>query len=255
MHINTVTRIIGGLVAAGLALVLTAGAPADRELTAKGQRWVKDAGRAFAAVIRHESPKIWWDCGEKTPLDQWDARGEKIAEATLIAMKRNGLRVDPMGLLAVAWNESRGNPCSIGPRTRARAEKMKLLPEGKAWFEYTREDVLAVLDNEKWQARNNVADVGLYQDVFPNYARIIDDGGDKRCLRPKNVACRVPRTAELVNIETSAEVGVHGMLVRYYHFRTREPWFYWPWTVKEKYSKQIAFTMKALEAKMPRRTR
>jgi hypothetical protein len=132
---------------------------------------------------------------------------------------------------------------------------MKLLPEGKAWFEYTREDVLAVLDNEKWKARKSLADVGVYQDVYPAYARILDDSGPLRCLRPNERPCRLPRTLELLTVEKSAEVGVHGMLVRYFHFRTREPWFYWPWTIKEKYSKQIAFTMKALEAEMPRRTR
>jgi len=250
MLITGLVLLAAAIVAAALLWASNVHAAAETELTHKGKAWVVSAGRAFAAITRRESPKHWYDCGELTPAGEWNARGERIAEAALLAMKHHGLHVDPMGLLAVAWNESRGNACSIGPRTRARAEKMGLLPVGKTWREYTRADVLAVLDNPKWKERGNVADVGVWQDVYPPYARILDDSGDLTCLRPKNVRCRIPRTHELVTVETSAEVGVHGMLVRYFHFRTREPWLYWPWTIRDSYSRAVEATIKALNDEM-----
>jgi hypothetical protein len=209
---------------------------------------VKSVGWAFAELVKRESPRVWWDCGEKTPADQWHKRGEEIVQETMNAMYKKQLCVDPVGVVATAWNESRGNACSIGPRTRRAASKAGLLPKGKSWATYNREEILAILDSPKWISRGYVADVGVYQDVFPRYARILDKDGELTCLGKRKEPCRVPKTAELVQVSTSAEVGIHGMLSRYYFFRTREPWVYWPWTVRQSYSTAIKATIKNLNS-------
>jgi hypothetical protein len=219
----------------------------SEEPSKAGWRWIRDAGWAFAEMVKQESPKVWYDCGVITPQGEWHARGREIAEQTLRAMKRDGLKVDPTGVLAVAYIESRGNRCSIGPRTRAGAKSLGLAPEGKNWRTYNKEDILAILDNPKWKDRGRVADVGIYQDVFPRYARILDDGGSLKCVGPMRLPCRLPTTEELLTTKGSAQVGVHGMITRQYHFRTREPWIYWPWTTKLNYTKAVLGTKAKLE--------
>lgn len=212
----------------------------------RAEEFAKVAGKSFAELIRKESPKTWYDCGSKTPLEDWDSRGIYLAKSTLLSMYSNKLCVDPLGVLSVAFNESRGNACSIGPRARKAAIKGGFLPSKKDWRTYTREELLSVLNNPKWVSRGYVADVGVYQDIYPRYARILDEKGDMSCLGSRHERCRIPRVEELVEVSSSAEIGIHGMLNRYYHFRTREPWIYWPWTVRESYSKAVRYTLERM---------
>jgi len=213
-------------------------------LSPRMEEWVTKLAHGFTKTIKKESPNIWYDCGVQTPEKDWYSRSKEIATETMKAMRRHKLRVDPCGVIATAYNESRGNRCSIGPRTRNNAKKLGLYPEDKKWRELNQEDILKILKNEKWINRKYMADVGIYQDVYPNYARIIDNGGALKCIRGHNMPCRIPLPEELLTVAGSAEVGIHGMLSRFYFFKTKEPWFYWPWTVRANYSKAIAKTMK-----------
>lgn len=221
----------------------------DLPLTKKMSAWITVAGKGFANEIRKESPKTWYDCGINTPQADWDARGMQIAEATARSMRRHRLKVDPCGVIAVAYNESRGNRCSIGPHPRKIAQKLNLLPKDKHWREYNQEDIINVLKDPKWISRRYKADVGVYQDVYPTYARIIDKQGDLQCYQRYNTKCRLPTPEELVDLTGSTEVGIHGMLARVLFFKTKEPWTYWPWTIRTTYSRAVENTRKKICAK------
>jgi hypothetical protein len=238
----------GPAVASGLPVAVSSWRCSELPQTqADAERFTQAAGWAFSEMVRKESPNTWWDCGQKTPAGNWQARGEEIVRDTIASMYRHQLCVDPVGVLATGYNESRGNVCSIGPRTRKAAHKLGLLPRGKGWATYTRDEILVVLNNPKWISRGYVADVGVYQDIYPRYARILDTDGNLLCLGQRRARCRVPKAEELVTLRTSAEVGIHGMLYRHYHFRTRTPWIYWPWTVRDSYSKAVKNTLKNLK--------
>lgn len=214
-------------------------------LSPRMEEWAVKLAKGFTKTIKSES-KVWYDCGEQTPEDKWFDRSKEIAEETLKAMRRHHLRVDPCGIIATAYNESRGNRCSIGPRARNNAKKLRLLPNDKKWREYNQEDILKVLKSDKWVSKGYLADVGIYQDVWPAYARIIDNAGTLKCIRGHNMPCRIPLAEELLTVSGSAEIGIHGMLSRVYFFKTKEPWVYWPWTIRETYSKAIKRTMEAI---------
>lgn len=230
-----------------LVLFLVLLIPLSGASDSSGVQWSVAAGKAFAELIRKESPRVWWDCGKKTPQAEWDARAQEIVLKTLEAMKTYDLNVNPVGVLAVGWNESRGNRCSIGPKARKSAKKLGLLPKGKTWREYNQQDLLTLLHDKRWISRGYKADIGLYQDVYPTYSRILDPKGDLQCLGKKRVPCRIPKPEELVTLEGSAAVGVHGMLARVYHFRTDKPWVFWPWRPRATYTRVVESTMKSME--------
>jgi hypothetical protein len=49
----------------------------------------------------------------------------------------------------------------------------------------------------------------------------------------------LPTIDELVSVPGGAAIGVHGMLVRRWHFNTTEPWWFWPWVPRARYNNAI----------------
>jgi hypothetical protein len=221
-------------------------------LPTKASAWVERAAVGFWEAIMDETPGgHWYDCGVATPFGERVPRAKALAETTLRTMHEHNLRVNPWGVMSVIFLESRGNPCSIGPNTRKNAEKLDLLPKDKdgnrkRWTQYTREDVLAVITNPTWVKRGYIADVGLVQDIFPKYARVLDSSGPLKCMGKLKAPCRIPTPEELVSVKGGAEIAVHGMLTRVEHFHTTSPWFFWSWVPRPRYSTNLAITIRRL---------
>lgn len=208
----------------------------------RGEVLVRRMAEGFLGQIRRESPK-WWGCGVATPLDEQPERADRIARGVLAAMREHDLRwLSPWAVVSTIWSESRGDPCAIGPNSRKAARDLGLVPEDRAFNRWTAEDVRALLEHPRWKrSRDRIgADIGMGQEVWQRYARILDPEGDLRCGK-RDLACRVPTLDEVMRYDSGAKVVITGMVHRRWMYRNTQPWEHWPGSIRNlSYSMKIA---------------
>jgi hypothetical protein len=207
-----------------------------------GERLVARMAEGFLTAIRRESPK-WWGCGVETPKEEQLARADRIARGILDGQREWDLRwLSPWAVIATVWSESRGDPCAIGPNSRKAARDLGLVPEDRIFNRWSADDVKALLENPKWKkSRAKIgADIGLGQEVWQRYARILDPNGDLRCGR-KDLACRVPTLDEVLSYKNGPRVVITGMVHRRWMYRNTQPWMHWPGSIRSlSYGMKIA---------------
>lgn len=212
---------------------LVQGDGSDEALSPAGERLVSRMAEGFLREVRKESPK-WWECGEETPPDEQMARADRIARGVLVGMRDWDLDwLSPWAVVSTIFSESRGDPCAIGPNSRRAARDLKLVPDDRKFNQWTAEDIRTLFDNPRWQrSRSKVgADLGLGQDVWRRYARILDPDGNLRCGR-RDLPCRVPTLDEVLSYESGARVVLTGMVYRRWMYGNRYPWEHWPGSIR-----------------------
>jgi hypothetical protein len=216
-----------------------------------GENLVERMRDGFLKNIKQESSK-WYECGQLTPEEDKPLRAEKIARYTLAALREYDLKwLNPWGVLAVIYRESRGDQCAIGPNSRKAARNLKIIEENKPFNQWTKEDIETVFDNPKWKrARGKIgADLGLGQQVWKRYARILDTQGNDKC-GSKDLRCRIPTLEEILSVENGPRVVATGMLTRKIWHRDVRAWTYWPGTIRNvRYDIKITALIYALGGK------
>lgn len=231
-------------------------APSDPQVTwptfsPAGERLVERMRDGFLRTINRESNK-WYECGQLTPNKEKSDRAEKIARYTLAAIREYDLKwLNPWGVLAVMYSESRGDQCAIGPNSRKAARDLGLIDADKPFNQWTRDDIAEIFDNPKWKkARGKIgADLGLGQQVWKRFARILDPKGDDKC-GSKELRCRVPTLDEILSVENGPRVVATGMLTRKIWHRDARAWSYWPGTIRDlRYDMRITALVYSLGGK------
>ena len=194
-----------------------------------GEQLIARMRDGFLKVIRKESTK-WYACGVATPEEDKALRAEKIARYTLDAMREyNTTWLNPWAPLAVIYSESRGDQCAIGPNSRKAARELNLIDPSKPFNGWTKDDIVNVINHPKWKkSRAKIgADLGLGQQVWQRYARVLDPDGKHFC-GSKDLRCRVPSLDEILSVEDGPRVITTGMITRNKMFRSKRPWEFWP---------------------------
>lgn len=214
----------------------------------RGEQLVARMAKGFLGEIHRESPK-WWDCGVETPKEAQAARADRIARHVLAAQREfNTTWLSSWAVIAVIWSESRGDVCAIGPNSRAAAREMGLIPEDRIFNRWTADDVRTLLESPQWKkSRAKIgADIGMGQEIWQRYARILDPNGDLRCGK-RDLPCRVPTLSEVLNYRDGARVTITGMTYRRWMYRNTQPWEHWPGSVRSlSYGMKIARLARAM---------
>jgi hypothetical protein len=209
--------------------------------SAAGEKLVVRMAEGFLRKTRKES-KQWWKCGVSTPEDEQPARADLLARHVLAGMREYNINWIPAwAVMGTIWSESRGDSCAIGPNSRKAARGLGLVPADRIFNRWTADDVKAVMEDPKWKkARAHIgADLGLGQQVWERYARIIDPMGNKKC--GIGFYCRVPTLDEILSDRDGAKAVITGMVYRRFMYRSLEPWAFWPGNVRSlSYEMKIA---------------
>lgn len=149
---------------------------------------------------------VWYQCGNTIPKDEWYVKAVEIAEACVYTARPLG--VDPVGQLATWQQESRLDPCAIGPHPRNWAIERGLLKAKRNSLSYTKAEVKKVLTDAKFKATFPKVDLGLAQLLHPWFTRgaTLD---------------------ELLSIE-GAQYSARELAHRGKMYRSKKPWVYWP---------------------------
>jgi hypothetical protein len=210
--------------------------------SSRGEQLVSRMAGGFLAAIHRESPK-WWDCGVETPKEAQAARADRIARHVLAGMREFDAKwLSPWAVIAVIWSESRGDVCAIGPNSRKAARDLGLIPEDRIFNRWTADDVRTLLESPRWQkSRAKIgADIGMGQEIWQRYARILDPQGELRCGK-QELACRIPTLSEVLSYKNGARVTITGMTYRRWMYRNTQPWENWPGSVRSlSYGMKIA---------------
>lgn len=150
--------------------------------------------------------KVWFQCGERVPKKDWHYRAEEVARACIYSAKLYG--IDPVGQLATWQQESRLDPCAIGPSARNFAIRNKIIPK-KRTISYTKDQVLAILDHQKFKASFKTVDLGIAQLLYPWFTGSFSKE-DILSLGPGSLA-------------SAQELARRGQ-----RWKTDEPWITWP---------------------------
>jgi hypothetical protein len=193
----------------------------------------------------------------ETPREDQSARADRIARQVLAALRDYDLRwLSSWAVIGTIWSESRGDYCAIGPNSRKAARDLGLIPEDRIFNRWSADDVKVLLESPKWKkSRAHIgADLGLGQDVWQTYARIMDPHGKKRCGR-KDLPCRVPTLDEIMSYENGSRVVATGMVYRRWMYRNTQPWEHWPGSVRSwSYGMKIARIVQGMGGDVRERT-
>lgn len=183
----------------------------------KRQHLIKEMAQGFTRALRKEG-QVWYECGVKTPKEDWEKRASVMAEHLLNGLDEFKLKINPWGVWGVIYNESRGNRCAIGPNPRKIAYKRKLI-EQKNWRLWTEEEVLKVMNHRRM--KNRPADLGIGQIVWKKLARIEENG-----------KIRIPTIKEMLSVKEGTRIVAYSMRQRikykYNKKYKRMPWLFWP---------------------------
>lgn len=149
--------------------------------------------------------KAWYYCGERLPRDKWYITAKQVAEACVSSARMYG--VDPVGQLATWQQESRLDPCAIGPHARKYAIRKKLLKR-KRTISYKKEEVLNVVRNKSFKSSFHSVDLGIAQLLHPYFTR-----------------GALPE--EVLSLE-GAKFSAQELSSRAKRWKTKEPWNTWP---------------------------
>ncbi len=183
---------------------------------------VNQMAKGFVKMIAFEAPR-WYSCGVAIPRDKWLEHATHIVTEVVSSMdfyRLNG--VSRWGGVALAYKESRGNPCTPGPHPRKYAKKQGLVAQDKTVNQWTKEDTIRVLLHKNWRGRS--ADLGIGQDVWKKWSRVCDQ---EYCTQYQH---RVPSIHEMLSIDGSARVMAWGMKTRqrsYHRQWWATPWVFW----------------------------
>jgi hypothetical protein len=183
---------------------------------------------AIVSAIQRENWS-WFECGKITPLTEYDERAGRIARALRTALKEVGLS-HPNYLwasLAIMWQESHGNPCPLGPNSRAWAER-KHLVKAKHMVYWNEDDALAAFRGWENSKRKTGLDAGLGQTIWPHNAKILEPDGTVRTATPE----------EMITVEGSARTLAYHMYENA-QLDPRRPWAYWPGLPNVEYAEKM----------------
>lgn len=171
----------------------------------------------------------WYECGAITPPEEYMERALRITIAMRTALLENGLSHPYYlwGAMGIVWQESRGNPCPLGPHSRKWAAAKKLVAQ-KHLIHWTAEDALRVMTSPKLGKRGTGVDAGLGQTIWPNNARIRVHDGISRPATPE----------EMVTVEGSSRALAYH-LQQNAQLNPRRPWAYWPGIPQKTYAEKI----------------
>jgi hypothetical protein len=217
----------------------------------EGEELVKQMVQGFVKRINREGGN-WYECGQLTSEENKVFRTEKIVRYTLAAIRQYDMSwLNPWAILAIIYHESRGDQCAIGPFSRQAAKQLRLISQNKPANQWSKEDIITVIDKPRWKrSRGRIgADLGLGQQVWSAYARILDPQGDLVC-GGKDLRCRVPTIDEMLSVEDGPRILVTGMLTRRIWHRTNQPWLFWKGTARDpRYDMRISRLITALGGK------
>ena len=149
---------------------------------------------------------VWFQCGLRLPEETWYAKAVEVAEACVYSARPLG--VDPVGQLATWQQESRLDPCALGPYSRAWAVKHGLLKVKRLTVSYTKAEVKVVLTDPRYKASFYAVDIGLAQVLHPYYTH----------------GATLDEMLSMDGAIYSAQELAH----RGRRWRTDKPWNYWP---------------------------
>jgi hypothetical protein len=200
----------------------TAPAPVDME---QEQELVDVATAGLVRAVEAEH-WAWYACGAVIPKEEYPARAEQIVRALRTALREVGLSHPNYlwGAMGIMWQESRGNPCPLGPYSRRWAVAKKVVKE-KRLERWTVEDSLAAL-RAAGKAKRGV-DAGLGQNIWPVNAQVLEDG----VVRPATAE-------EMVSVEGSARA-LAWHLAEQAKVDARRPWAYWPGLPSAAYAARV----------------
>ena len=168
----------------------------------------------------------WYSCGGIVPIEQYPVRSAQLVRALRTALREVGLEHPNYlwGALGIMWQESRGNPCPLGPYSRRWAVAKKVVKQ-KHLSHWTEADALAAL-HAAGKAHRGV-DAGLGQNIWPVNAMVLDGG-----------VARPATAEEMVSVEGSARaLAFH--LAEQAKVDPRRPWAYWPGMPSADYAKKV----------------
>jgi hypothetical protein len=197
---------------------------------------VQASGLGFAALVREENA-AWYDCGKATPKDEFDARGIQIALALRVALLEVGLKDDSYlwGLIGIVFQESRGNPCVTGPRSRIWARENDVLGDVH-WTRYTEEDIFKIVRSKAFKGKRSGIDSGIAQTLYPRNTSMYDVF--TRTVRPSTIE-------EMVTVEGSARAAAYHLLEKSTE-SPKYPWAFWPGGMDVRYATVISFHVRKM---------
>jgi hypothetical protein len=197
---------------------------------------VREVGLGFAEAVRKENSS-WYECGKTTPKEEYDSRGLRIALAMRIALLEVGLK-DPIylwGAAGIIYQESRGNPCVTGPRSRVWARENNVLGDVH-WTRFTEQDIFKIVRSKAFKNRRTGIDSGIAQTIFPRNTSIYDTA--TRSVRKATIE-------EMVTVEGSARAAAFHMLEKAVE-SPKYPWAFWPGGMDKKYAGVIAYQVRRM---------
>jgi hypothetical protein len=198
---------------------------------------VVSAGKGFAKTIRAENA-AWYECGVVTPKEDYDKRGIHLAFALRVALLEVGLKdsIYLWGALALVYQESRGNPCVTGPRSREWALKNDLVRKEKHWTRFDKKDIIKMVSSKEFKKKRSGIDSGLTQTLFPHNTSMYDV--TSRTVRPVSIE-------EMLTVEGGARATAYHMIERAKD-SSRYPWLFWPGRRDDKYAEVLAFHVRRM---------
>lgn len=201
---------------------------------------VQSVADGFLKAIRSENWS-WYDCGGTTSPEDEPARALELAQALRSALVEVKLLEASYlwAAAAIVYQESRGNPCAVGPNSREWAKKQKLV--NKAMIRWTASDALKVTSSPKFHKRRVGIDLGIGQTIWPENAHVLDAYGNPRKATPE----------EMVTVEGGARAVAYHMLENSL-IDPKRPWLYWPGKRDEVYGSKLAWIVRKMNG--PSRT-
>lgn len=208
--------------------------PPPTEDQLKEQALVQEVADGFLAAIRAENWS-WYGCGEITPPEEEPARALELVNALRVGLIEVGL-LEPRYLWAAAaivYQESRGNPCALGPNSRKWAAKHKIV--NKHLIRWTAEDALKVMTSPKAKRRGVGFDAGIGQTIWPENAHVLDENDEPR----------VATAEEMTTVEGGARALAYHMFENA-QIDKRRPWLYWPGRRDDVYGSKLAWIVRRM---------
>lgn len=208
--------------------------PPPTEDQLKEQALVQEVADGFLVAIRAEKWR-WYGCGEVTPPEEEPARALELVNALRVGLIEVGL-LDQSYLWAAAaivYQESRGNPCALGPNSRKWAARHKIV--NKHLIRWTAQDALKVMLSPKAKRRGVGFDAGIGQTIWPENAHVLDENDEPR----------VATAEEMTTVEGGARALAYHMFENS-QIDKRRPWLYWPGRRDDVYGSKLAWIVRRM---------
>ena len=231
------------IIFAGISLIVDVATSAPLPLgdnpywfSSREEALIDRVGAGFYQAIHRRDGSVWRECGERTPPEEQPARARDLVKSVYTALRDNGLtsEIYLWATSATIWQESRGDPCAVGPLTRRWAVEQRLIGEGVHFTRYNRDDVRRMVNSRAWKSRRRRvgADLGIGQNVWKKWAKMRD---------PITHEERYATIDEILSVDGGAQVVAYQMRGRMKWYNTPQPWRFWPGRAgRATYPKMIA---------------